>query len=182
MRPRVDEQRIRLLARELGRVAREQTTLYLTGGSTAVLEGWRASTIDIDLRLEPESDALLRRLVELKDELAISVEPASPPDFIPELPGWRERSPFVFSAGLLTVRHFDPYSQALSKIERGFEHDISDVASMIASGLVDRAVAMGLFDTIEPQLFRYPAIDAPSFRRRVERVLGVADNPTPPKP
>jgi hypothetical protein len=31
--------------------------MYLTGGATAVLEGWRNSTVDIDVRFEPDSDA-----------------------------------------------------------------------------------------------------------------------------
>ena len=132
MRARADADSIRALARELGSVAREQTTLYLTGGATAVLEGWRANTVDVDIRLEPDSDALLRRIAQLKEELDLNIELASPPDFIPELPGWRERSPFAFSEGRVHVRHFDPYSQTLSKIERGFAHDLEDVAAMVA--------------------------------------------------
>lgn len=171
MRARVDAWRIRAFARELGRTAREETTLYLIGGSTAVIEGWRESTIDVDLLLEPDSDPLLRRIAELKEELDINVELASPPDFIPELPGWRERSPFVVREGLITVRHFDPYSQALSKIERGFDHDVQDVRSMIERGLVQPQRAIELFSTIEPLLFRYPAIDPASFRARVEQLL-----------
>jgi len=39
MRPPVDAERIRALAQALGEVAREETTLYLTGGATAVIEG-----------------------------------------------------------------------------------------------------------------------------------------------
>ena len=39
IRPPADEARIRLLARELGRGAREETTLYLTGGATACSKG-----------------------------------------------------------------------------------------------------------------------------------------------
>jgi len=86
--------------------------------------------------------------------------------------GWRERSPFAFAAGAITVRHFDPYSQALSKIERGFEHDLEDVASMIATGLVGADRGLALFAEIEPMPFRYPAIDPARFRARVERALG----------
>lgn len=171
MRPNVDAERIRALARELARVVTRDTTLYLTGGATAVIEGWRSSTLDVDLRIEPESDELLRRLVALKEELQINVELASPPDFIPELRGWRDRSPFVLAEGHITVRHFDLYSQALSKIERGFEHDLADVQAMIADGLVVPEAAMTLFDEIEPSLFRYPAIDAASYRARVEELL-----------
>lgn len=67
--------------------------------------GWRPSTIDIDLRLEPDADDILHAIAELKEELATNVELASPLDFIPEPPGWRERSPFLVQEGGLTVRH-----------------------------------------------------------------------------
>jgi hypothetical protein len=172
MRPPVDEQRIRALARELGNVARGSVRIYLTGGSTAVLEGWRESTIDVDLRFEPEVDELLRALPLLKERLGINIELASPPDFIPELPDWRERSPLVFREGRVAVHHFDLYSQALSKIERGFEQDLADVRSMFASGLVEPARLRALFDAIEPGLYRYPAIDPSAFRRKLEVELG----------
>jgi len=146
--------------------------LYLTGGATAVMEGWRASTIDVDLRLEPESDDLLRRLAALKNQLDVNVELVSPPDFIPELPGWRERSPFVAREGRLDVHHFDPYSQVLAKIERGFAHDLEDVAAMVERRMVNPATARELFERIEPALYRYPAIDPAAFRAKVERTLG----------
>ena len=112
-------------------------TLYLVGGATAVTMGWRASTIDIDLVLRPEDDGALRALPRLKEELGIDVELASPLDFLPELPHWEERSPFVAQVGPLTVRQFDPYSQALAKLERGFSQDRADVAAMIERGLVE---------------------------------------------
>lgn len=172
MREPVDAERVRALARLLSAAVAEETTLYLTGGTTAVMEGWRASTVDVDLLLEPESDELLRRIAAAKEELSVNIEHASPPDFIPELPGWRERSPFVLQEGLLTVRHFDPYSQALSKVERGFEQDLGDVSEMVSRGMVDPGRARELFDEIEPELFRYPAIDPAAFRRKVERTLG----------
>ena len=74
MRPPVDIERIRALARALTEAAQEDVTLYLTGGATAVVEGWRPTTIDVDLRLEPETDDLTRRLVRAKSELDINVE------------------------------------------------------------------------------------------------------------
>lgn len=172
MRPPVDADRVRALARELSHAVRENTTLYLTGGATAVIEGWRASTVDVDLRLEPDSDELLRRIASVKNALDINVELASPPDFVPELPDWRDRSPFVFQEGRLTVRHFDPYSQALAKIERGFEQDLADVQAMIDAELIDRERARALFAEIGPRLFRYPAIDADALRAKVRRALG----------
>ena len=145
--------------------------MYLTGGATAVLEGWRQSTIDVDLRFEPESDALLREIPALKESLGVNVELASPPDFIPELPGWRERSPFLFRTGNVDVHHFDPYSQALSKIERGFAQDLEDVRELIGRRLVEPGRLRELFDAIEPEMFRYPAIDPPAFRRKLDQAL-----------
>lgn len=171
MRPPVDASRIRELAHRLGRVAPVRTRVYLTGGATAVLEGWRLSTIDVDVRLEPESDALMRELVALKERLGINVEFASPPDFIPELPGWRDRSPLVFRDGLVDVHHFDPYSQALSKIERGFAHDLADVRAMLGGGLIESDRLVELYEAIEPHLYRYPAIDPTTFRRKVRDAL-----------
>ena len=95
MRELADEQRIRRFLRALGASADSEAVVYLTGGVTAVLEGWRGTTVDVDLRLEPESEALLRAIARLKDELEINVELASPGDFIPLPAGWEERSPFV---------------------------------------------------------------------------------------
>jgi hypothetical protein len=172
MRPPVDEPRIRALARQLGSVARGPVRVYLTGGSTAVLEGWREATIDVDLRFEPETDELLRELPALKERLAVNIELVSPPDFIPELPGWRERSPLVFREGRIDVHHFDLYSQALSKIERGFEQDLADVRTMIERGLVEPARLRELYEAIEPELYRYPAIDPPAFRQKLDAALG----------
>jgi len=113
----------------------------------------------------------MRALPDLKERLAINIELASPPDFIPELPGWRERSPLLFSEGNVAVHHFDPYSQPLSKIERGFTHDMADVAAMIDGALVDPEQLRGFYEQIEPELFRYPAIDPPAFRQKLDDAL-----------
>ncbi len=128
------------------------------------------------MRLEPDLDALLRELPALKNDLGVNIELASPPDFIPELPGWRDRSPFVFREGNVEIHHFDFYSQALSKIERGFSQDLDDVTQMLTSGLVEPDRLRELYDAIEPELYRYPAIDPAAFRRKLSAVLG----PQPP--
>lgn len=168
MRQRADAERVRAFARELGRLTRTPARIYLTGGATAVLVGWRATTVDIDVRFEPDADELLRELPGLKERLHVNIELASPPDFIPELPGWRERSPFVLREGVLDVHHFDPYSQALSKLERAFDQDLDDVRDMLERRLVEPSLALKLYEAIQPQLFRYPAIDPETFRARVE--------------
>lgn len=173
MRDAADAERIRRLARELGRVVSRGTRMYLTGGATAVLEGWRESTVDIDVRFEPDSDAALSKIRDLKEELAVNVELASPLDFLPALDGWRERSRFRFREGSLEVFDFDPYSQALSKLERGFDLDLEDVRSMVLSGQVEPAKLLELFEGIEPELFRFPAVDPASLRAAVESIAAL---------
>ena len=145
--------------------------MYLTGGATAVLEGWRPSTVDVDVRFEPDSDEPLRRIAELKEKLELNVKLASPLDFLPALAGWRERSPFRFREGNLEVFDFDPYSQALSKLERGFDLDLADVASMVETGLVEPRMLLELFEGIESDLFRFPAVDPVGLSGAVERLL-----------
>lgn len=154
--------------RALGTFADRPTRAYFTGGATAVLEGWRGSTIDVDVVFVPESDALLRSLPDLKEQLELNVELASPAHFIPELPGWEARSPFVSQEGRLSFHHYDLYAQALAKLERGHAQDVADVRAMRERGLVEKRRLAELFEAIEPLLYRYPAVDARSFRRAVE--------------
>jgi hypothetical protein len=158
--------------RALGDEAEADGAAYLTGGATAVLLGWRATTIDVDLSLEPESDRLLRAIARLKDELRVNVELVSPGDFIPLPLGWEDRSIFAAREGRLTFYHFDPYSQALAKLERGHAQDLEDVRALVSRGLVDPERALALFLEIESELYRFPAVDPRSFRARVEEMLG----------
>ncbi|MDQ3728791.1 MAG: hypothetical protein M3355_04305 [Actinomycetota bacterium] len=153
-------------------MAPDPTAVYLTGGATAVLEGWRASTVDVDMLIEPESDVVMRRLSELKEELQVNVELASPLDFLPALPEWRERSRSRFREGAIEVYDFDFYSQALSKVARGFELDLADVRAMLERGLVDPGRLRELYAAIEGELFRFPSVDPASLRKKLDRALG----------
>ncbi len=167
MRALADADAVRSFMRALGAEARAQTRVYFTGGATAVLHGWRQSTIDVDIRIDPDSDALLRAIPRLKDELHINVELASPDHFIPVRPDWQERSPFIERHGLVAFHHFDLYAQALSKIERGHAQDVADVQEMLRRGLVERAHLLEYFAAIEPSIYRYPALDREAFRQAV---------------
>lgn len=144
--------------------------IYLTDGGTAVLEGWRGMTIDLDLKAAPEPAGWFEAIAALKESIDINVELASPDDFIPVVPGWQERSPLVMRQGNIEFYHYDPYAQALSKIERGHARDLADVESMLQRGLVTREQLWSLFLLIEPQLIRYPAIEPKAFRKAVAAV------------
>ena len=171
MRRLADAERLRSFFKELAHNADADTAVYLTGGATAVLLGWRDSTIDADILIVPERDALFRALPRLKQALQINVEIASPAHFIPELPGWRERSLLIERVGRVCYYHYDPCSQALAKIERGHAQDLADVAQFLDRGLVEPQRLLELFDAVEPRLYRYPAVDPPSFRKRLDEAL-----------
>jgi len=83
----------------LGQEAGGSGCIYFTGGASALLMGWRSSTIDVDMRLDPEPSGIFQAIAKLKQELNINVELASPQDFLPPLPGWRERSVFISKQG-----------------------------------------------------------------------------------
>ncbi len=145
--------------------------IYFTGGATAVLHGWRKSTIDIDLKPDPEPAGLFEAIATLKDELDANVELASPDDFIPAIPGWEDRSVFIARHGAVDFFHYDPYGQALSKLQRGHDRDLLDVRALIRTGLVEPKQLLEMYGRIEPELLRYPGIDPRSFRAAVLNFL-----------
>ena len=93
MREAVNAERLRRFMRELAARSQASGRVYLTGGASAVLLGWRMSTVDVDITIIPEDDRVMRVIPELKESLHINVELASPAHFIPPLPEWEERSP-----------------------------------------------------------------------------------------
>jgi hypothetical protein len=171
MRVRADRERIRRLMDAFGRAATGSVRVYLVGGTTAVLLGWRTTTIDVDFVMRPEDPGILRAVPQLKDALQVNLEMASPLDFIPVPPGWEDRGTFVTEVGRVAFYHFDLYAQTLAKVERGHPRDLADVRQMVARKLIEPRRALEYFARIEPQLNRFPAIDAPSFRRAVEEAF-----------
>ncbi len=171
MRQKVDRQRLAEFLRALAVEADQPVRVYLTGGATAVLVGWRLSTIDVDLRIVPESDRMLRALSVLKEQRNMNVELASPADFVPELPGWETRSAFIMQEATTTFYHYDFYAQALAKIERFHERDVLDVKEMLSRKLIEPVRLKELYETIVPQLYRFPAISPEAFRRNLKAVL-----------
>ena len=171
MRGLADAGRLRQFISRIAREADAEASIYLTGGATAVLLGWRESTVDADILIVPELDSLYRAIPRLKEELRLNVEIVSPSHFIPELPGWRERSLFIDRVGSVSFYHYDPYSQALAKIERGHDRDRDDVAQLLARGIVDRQRLREMFNAIEPLLYKYPAVAPERFRERLETAL-----------
>jgi hypothetical protein len=171
VRALADRERIERFMQAVAREARRDVRVYLVGGTTAVLFGWRHATVDVDLVMEPEDDAILRAIPTLKEELQLNVEFASPAHFIPVPAGWQDRSTFIEQQGRVAFYHFDLYAQALAKVERGHPHDVLDVQQLVDRRLIDAEKALAYFERIEPELYRYPAVHGPTFRRAVEAIF-----------
>jgi len=167
MRRKVTPETLKQFMQELARAARSPGKVYFTGGTTALLLGFREQTIDIDLKLDPEPSGAFEAIASLKNRLNLNVELASPDDFIPAPPDWRERSQHIATIGQVQFFHYDFVLQALAKLERGHTQDLEDVASLLRGGFITAAQLRATFARIEPDLLRYPAIDPSEFKRKV---------------
>ena len=169
--PRLTKEKLLKFLDRLGASAKAPGTCFITGGGSALLLGWRETTIDVDLKFDPEPAGVFDAIPSLKRELQINVELAAPSDFLPPLKQWRERCKFIGRYGQLEVYHYDFHSQALSKLERGHAKDLLDVTEMLRRALVTPAELLAHAEAIRPDIKRYPAVDEESFVRRVREFL-----------
>jgi hypothetical protein len=171
MRQKVTVETLRQFMREFAGAARGPGKVYLTGGATALLLGFREQTIDIDLKLDPEPEGAFEAIAVLKNRLNLNVELASPDDFIPRTDDWREHSRHIASIGRVQFFHFDFSLQALAKLERGHVQDLEDVTQLVSRGYVTADELTRRFAQIQPGLLRYPAIDPQQFQAKLQDFL-----------
>jgi len=167
MRQLTTRDRIERLMHKLGNSVDSDGCVFFTGGVSAVLLGWRETTMDVDLKADPEPSGFFESLPKLKEELDINIELAAPDQFVPALAGWRERSQSIAKHGRLEFLHYDFYGQAMAKVERAHARDRLDVEQMIDTNLVNPDRLTELFLEAEPLLVRYPAVDAKALRTRL---------------
>jgi len=157
MRPPIDRLRVHYFLVKLGMEFHHPARLYLVGGTTLVYEGLREQSLDIDISYEvaDEHDAEFTRVLrQLKEDMQVNIELASPGDFIPLPPGWKERARHIGRFGQVDAFHFDLYSTALSKIERGREGDFQDVLSMLRGGQIQHEELEQAYQNILPRVER----------------------------
>jgi len=144
--------------------------VFFVGGGTAVLEGWRDSTIDADLC--SDRDEIFRDIQGIKERLRLNIEFARPEDFVPPLAGSDDRHVFVESLGRVAFFHYDPYSQLLSKVVRGFRRDLQDARSFVESGMVDPERFRSLVKAIPAAAYsKYPALSKQAVLEAMEGFL-----------
>jgi hypothetical protein len=171
MRNNLTVPKLRAFMAELATKAVSKGNVYFTGGATALLLGMREQTIDVDIKFDPEPQGAFEALRQLKNSLDINVELASPADFIPVAPDWKQRSLFIAQNGSIGFYHFDLAAQALSKIERAHAQDLADARDFLRLGGIDQEQLWSYFLRIKKDLVRYPAVDAESFERKLKHFL-----------
>jgi len=150
---------LRDLMNELARCAplRGSYRVFFVGGGTAVLEGWRSSTIDADLY--SDTDAVFHDVQGIKERLDLNIEFARPEDFVPPLAGSESRHIFIETIGKVSFYHYDPYAQLLSKVVRGFNRDMQDAKSLLETGMVDGKRFRALVEAVPSAAYaKYPAL------------------------
>jgi hypothetical protein len=173
-RQSVNRERLESFLSRLGERFRHPARIYLVGGTTLVFEGWREQSIDVDLTFIVADEyhaELVRVIKDLKDQLAINVEEASPADFIPVPAGFQDRAIYVGRYGQIDVFHYDLYSVALSKIERDSALDRADVLTLLQQGRIELDSLQRYFDEIIVQYgVRSLRQDPARFRRNFEHI------------
>ncbi len=160
LRQGVNQERITGFMRQLGERYHRPGRLYLVGGTSLVLEGYRQHTLDVDLSIEVTADNhddLMRALQEIMLSLDMNIEEASPGDFIPLPAGYADRHVFIGRYGQVDVFHFDFYSTSLSKIERGRRQDLDDVITLLTNKRIEWVQLESMFHEILP-LMRYKSL------------------------
>jgi hypothetical protein len=172
VRDKLTRDSLRALMRELSRSAGKtgDYRVYLVGGGTAVLEGWRASSVDAGLHASRED--IFRDVQAIKERLHLNIELVRPEHFVPPLEGSADRHVFIETMGRVSFHHYDPYAQLFSKIVRGFERDLVDARSFIKSGMVNAGQFRDLVQAIPDDAWsKYPRHSPSAVRQAVDEFL-----------
>ena len=134
----MDNTQIQSILHKLGERVPALSRLYLVGGGAMVLLGSPRLTIDIDFMGDDISPSELHKtILQIATELKIYMEPVALERFIPLPDGSQDRNIRIGQYGQLEVFVADPYSIALSKLDRGFDTDFDDIVFLIEHKFVD---------------------------------------------
>ena len=134
----MDNAEIQSVLQTMGKRVPPASRLVLVGGSALSLLGSPRPTIDIDFigdDLHPEP--LHHIILQIAEELDIDAEPVPLDKFVPLPQGNEERVIRIGQYGNLEIFIADPYSIALSKVDRGADTDYDDLVFLVQHHHVD---------------------------------------------
>lgn len=128
----ISSKQINSLLTEISRRYANPATLTLLGASALCLLGSNRPTFDIDYVGDDLRKNELQQTIErVAQELRVPVEAVPIEQFVPIPAGADERRLLVGRFGKIDVYVLDPYTIALSKLDRGFDSDLDDILFLI---------------------------------------------------
>jgi hypothetical protein len=134
----MNNSQIQSILEMLGNRVPTSSRLFLLGGSALILLGSPRPTIDIDFVGDDIAPSEFdRAIMQAAKELKIFIEPVPIERFIPLPAGSESRKIRIGQYGNMEVYVTDPYSIALSKLDRGFDTDFDDILFLIENDHVE---------------------------------------------
>jgi hypothetical protein len=133
----IDTLQIRTFLAEVGKRYPQAAQLILLGGSALCLLGSSRPTLDIDYVGNDLRKNELQQLIDLiAQEMQLEIEAVPIDEFVPVPADAQSRWLPVGRFGLIDVFIMDPYTIALSKLDRGFDTDIEDILFLLHQKLI----------------------------------------------
>lgn len=133
----MNKEKLEELLTSLGKQVPPASRLFLLGGSALTLLGSTRPSLDIDFFGDDiQPNELHRKILEKAKELKLQVEAVPLDKFIPLPDGNEERSIYIGQFANLEIYVVDPYSIALSKVDRGLFTDFDDIIFLINNGYI----------------------------------------------
>ena len=152
----MDNSEIKSILQSLGERVSPGSQLILIGGGALALLGSPRLTIDIDfIGDDVHPNELHRTIMEIARELKIDAEPVPLDRFVPVPTGSKARQIRIGQFGNLEIYVADPYSIALSKLDRGFDTDFDDIIFLLQQNLVSLNELERIMRDALPQAQKY---------------------------
>jgi len=168
----MDNTQIQSILQTMGERIPMPSRLILIGGGALALLGSPRLTIDLDFISDDLSPSPLdKAIMQVAKDLNIYAEPVPLERFIPLPAGSSDRSIFIGKFGNLEVYVADPYSIALSKLERGFDTDLEDIVFLVQRGFIEMAELEKILEKSMPRAREFD-INATEMLAHLQTVRG----------
>ena len=152
----MDNIEILYILHKLGERVPPNSRLVLVGGGALALLGSPRLTIDIDfIGDDVQPNPLHKTILQMARELKIHVEPVPLDRFIPLPKGSDGRVIRIGQYGNLEIFVADPYSIALSKLDRGLDTDFDDLVFLVQNKFVNMDEFERMFRDALPHAHKY---------------------------
>ncbi|RJP55618.1 MAG: hypothetical protein C4557_01195 [Anaerolineaceae bacterium] len=128
----VSKRSIQEFFERLGNQYPKNATLSLLGGGAMILLGSSRETLDVDYAGDDIHKNEFQIVIEkIARELGLEIEAVPIEHFVPLPEGSEQRRIHIGQYGNVHVYVFDPYSIALSKLDRGSDRDLDDLVFLL---------------------------------------------------